>query len=98
VDLKSTPERAMAGSTRDMLIETANDLFYQHGFHAVGLDQILARGGVTKTTFYNHFESKDDLAIAVLQERDRVETDEWLGVMRAMGKGDPKGEILALFD
>jgi AcrR family transcriptional regulator len=81
-----------------MLIETANDLFYQHGFHAVGLDQILARVGVTKTTFYNHFESKDDLAIAVLHERDRRETEEWLSIMRARGRGDARAEILALFD
>ncbi len=81
-----------------MLIETAMDLFFQHGFHAVGIDQIITRVGVTKTTFYNHFPSKDDLAIAVLHERDRLETEEWLSIMRARGQGDPKLEILALFD
>jgi AcrR family transcriptional regulator len=81
-----------------MLIEAAMDLFYQHGFHAVGLDQILTRVGVTKTTFYNHFQSKDDLAIAVLHERDQRETSEWLAIIRVRGQGDPKREILALFD
>jgi AcrR family transcriptional regulator len=88
----------MLTSTREMLIETATDLFYEHGFHAVGLDQILTRVGVTKTTFYNHFESKDALVIAVLHERDRRETAEWLSVIREKGGGDPKLEILALFD
>jgi AcrR family transcriptional regulator len=81
-----------------MLIETATDLFHQHGIHAVGLDAILTRVGVTKTTFYNHFESKDALAIAVLRARDEFETREWLGIMRTRGQGDPRQEILALFD
>jgi AcrR family transcriptional regulator len=85
-------------STREMLIEAGMDLFYQQGFHAVGLDQILTRVGVTKTTFYNHFESKDALVIAVLHERDRRETEEWMAIMRARGGGDPRAEILALFD
>jgi AcrR family transcriptional regulator len=81
-----------------MLIETGNDLFYQHGFHAVGLDQILARVGVTKTTFYNHFESKDDLVIAVLHERDKRETEAILAQVRIRAGGDPKAEILVMFD
>ncbi|MCC6677575.1 MAG: TetR/AcrR family transcriptional regulator [Phycisphaerales bacterium] len=88
----------MAGSSREMLIAAANDLFYQHGFHAVGLDQILDRVGVTKTTFYNHFESKDDLVIAVLEERDRAETDEIMREMRARADGDAKLEMLVFFD
>src|SRR4051812_31846368 len=88
----------MGSSTREMLIETATGLFYEHGFHAVGLDQVLTRVGVTKTTFYNHFESKDALVIAVLHERDKRETEAWLKVIRTKGQGDPKMEILALFD
>lgn len=88
----------MPTSTRDMLIEVANDLFYQHGFHAIGLDQILERVGVTKTTFYNHFESKDDLVIAVLQDRDKRDTDELMTGVRERGQGDPLAEILAFFD
>lgn len=88
----------MAGSSRSSLIAAANDLFHEHGFHAVGLDQILDRVGVTKTTFYNHFESKDELVIAVLEERDRVDTEEWLEEMKRRSGGDPKREILVLFD
>lgn len=88
----------MAGSARGQLITAANDLFYRHGFHAVGLDQILDRVGVTKTTFYNHFESKDDLVIAVLEERDRAETTDLLREMQVRAEGDPRREMLAMFD
>jgi len=56
----------MATSTRERLVLAAHDLFYAEGFHAVGLDRILAEVGVTKTTFYNHFASKDDLVLEVL--------------------------------
>jgi len=84
--------------TREKLITAANDLFFEHGFHAVGLDQILERVGVTKTTFYNHFESKDALVIAVLLERDRIDLAEWLAIMEKRGGADPRSRILALFD
>ena len=55
----------MASTTRERLIEAAQTEFYQGGFQAVGLDAILRVVGVTKTTFYKHFESKDDLIVAV---------------------------------
>lgn len=88
----------MPKSTRETLITTAGDLFYQDGFHAVGLDQILERVGVTKTTFYNHFDSKDDLVIAVLQERDKDETNDLMRQVRERGNGDARAEMLAFFD
>jgi len=87
-----------APTTRERLIEAATTLFYEHGFHAVGLDRILDEVGVTKTTFYNHFESKDDLIVAVLQHRDAMETAQWTAIMRERGGSDPRRQILALFD
>lgn len=53
-------------TTRDRLLEHAQDLFYSRGFHAVGIDEIVRRAGVTKATFYNHFESRDDLIVEVI--------------------------------
>lgn len=88
----------MAVTTRERLITVANDLFFEHGFHAVGLEQIISRVGVTKTTFYNHFESKDALVIAVLLERDRIEFAQWMDIMQTRGGSDPVARILALFD
>ncbi len=88
----------MGTDTRTRFIEVANGLFYEQGFHATGLDQIIEQVGVTKTTFYKHFESKDELAIAVLQERDRRETAEVIDEVRRRGGGDPRAEILAFFD
>ena len=61
--------RTMTQSTRERLIGAAYELFYRHGFHAVGLDQIIKDSSVTKSTFYNHFESKEALIVAVLEWR-----------------------------
>ena len=88
----------MQETTKDKFINAANSLFYEKGFHATGLDEIINVVGVTKTTFYKHFESKDDLAIAVLHQRDTMELAEWIGLVTRRGGGDPKAEILALFD
>lgn len=55
---------------RQQLIQTAFELFYQHGIHAVGINQILQTAGVAKKTLYNHFASKDELIQAVVDYRD----------------------------
>ncbi|MCC7147235.1 MAG: TetR/AcrR family transcriptional regulator [Phycisphaeraceae bacterium] len=85
-------------NTRDRIVHTALELFYVHGYHAVGLDQIIAGAGVTKTTFYNHFESKDDLIVASLQRRDQWETASFQQRVRERAGDDPAAQLLAMFD
>lgn len=87
----------MASGTREKLIEAAGNLFYRHGFQAVALDTVLEAVGITKTAFYKHFDSKDDLILAVLEERDKRDVAEAIAVMRAQGN-DPRRQIVALFD
>lgn len=55
---------------RRRLLETAERLFYEEGFRAVGVDRIIAEAGVAKATLYVHFPSKDDLILAVLEHRE----------------------------
>jgi len=55
---------------RQAILDTATRLFYAHGYHAVGIDRIIAEAGVAKMTMYKHFASKNDLISAVLKERD----------------------------
>jgi AcrR family transcriptional regulator len=61
---------------RARLLETAARLFNREGFHAVGIDRILAEAGVAKMTLYKHFPSKDGLVLAVL-ERKRTAVLDW---------------------
>lgn len=85
-------------TTKDKLVRAAHDLFYREGFHAVGLDRILDAVGVTKTTFYNHFESKDDLMLEALRRQDRWWRDEFVGMLRRHGGDSAKGQLLAAAD
>lgn len=56
---------------RSQLIETALQLFYQQGIHAIGINEILAQSGIAKKTLYNHFNSKEELIQACIIERDK---------------------------
>lgn len=86
----------MATSRRDHLVDTALDMFMRDGFHATGIDGILAAAGVAKMTLYNHFKSKDELILAALRLRD----ERFLRglVKRVEARADkPRGRLLALF-
>jgi len=54
---------------RQHIIETAYGLFKRVGFHATGIDRIIAEAEVAKMTMYRHFPSKDDLMVEVLAYR-----------------------------
>jgi AcrR family transcriptional regulator len=56
-------------SRKQHLIDTAYRLFNQFGYHATGIDRILAESGVSKATLYKYFRSKDELILTVLEQR-----------------------------
>lgn len=55
---------------RQAILDTATRLFYAYGYHAVGIDRVIAEAGVAKMTMYKYFASKMELISAVLNERD----------------------------
>jgi AcrR family transcriptional regulator len=85
-------------NAREKLLHTAIDLFYKHGFHAVGLDRVIAEVGVTKTTFYKHFESKEELILQAVRARDEWEQQAWARAVREHAGDDPRAQLLGLFD
>ena len=55
-------------NTYERIVDTATILFSSNGYYATGINLIIAQSGITKSTFYRHFPSKDDLVIAVLKK------------------------------
>lgn len=83
---------------RGRIVAAAIELFYRHGFQAVGIDQVVAAAKVTKTTFYRHFESKDALMVEAVRCRDEWEMQAWARAVRELAGDDPRAQLLAYFD
>ena len=54
--------------TRGLLLQAAFEEMYRSGFRSADLDAILAAAGVTKGALYYHFDDKEALGYAVLDE------------------------------
>src|SRR5579864_1818299 len=68
------PER-----TRQRLLQAAFREVYRYGFQSAGIDTILAATNVTKGALYHHFESKEALGYAIVEEViAKLTRDRWL--------------------
>jgi AcrR family transcriptional regulator len=56
---------------KEHILNIADELFYREGIRATGVDTIIAKSGVAKTTLYRYYPSKDDLVVAYLQRRNQ---------------------------
>lgn len=82
---------------RDHLVDTAIDLFTRGGYHASGVDAIIAEAGIAKTTLYRHFKTKEDLIVAALGRIDAAFREAMRAFVDRAG-GGPQDKLLATFD
>jgi TetR/AcrR family transcriptional regulator, transcriptional repressor for nem operon len=69
--------------TRERLLQAAFREVYRFGFQSAGVDAILAATGVTKGALYHHFDSKEALGHAIVEEILAALTrDKWLLPLR----------------
>lgn len=77
--------------TRSNIVSSAARSFHQHGFGKTSLSDIIDEAGVTKGALYFHFESKEDVACAVLEDQlERVAAE----FAELEGSGLPPLEVL----
>lgn len=55
--------------TREALVEAAFDLFRRKGFEATTIDEIAAAVELSPRTFFRYFESKEDVALALMVQQ-----------------------------
>jgi AcrR family transcriptional regulator len=60
--------QARSEATRQRIVSAAVDLFAEVGYAATGLGDIIERAAMTKGALYYHFDSKEALATAVIEE------------------------------
>lgn len=87
----------MSQNKRSELIRKALLLFYRNGFHATGMDLVAKETGVSKTSIYKHFRTKEELILAVLRLRDEDFRNRLYRRMEELAD-TPKGQLLAMFD
>jgi AcrR family transcriptional regulator len=81
----------------ERVFEVAADLFYRESIRSVGVETIVQQAGVSKISLYRSFESKDDLIVAYLKDRN---AGYWRNVDRivAAKRGNPRAQLRALID
>jgi AcrR family transcriptional regulator len=61
-------KRASRSRRREQLIAVAAELFLHHSYDAITVEMISARAGISGPGLYRHFQNKQALLIAVLEE------------------------------
>lgn len=54
---------------KERILKTADRLFYEQGYRATGINQIIMEAGVAKASFYQYFPSKEELCREYLDRR-----------------------------
>jgi AcrR family transcriptional regulator len=82
-------------SARERILATASELFYREGIRAIGVDTVVEQSGVSKTSLYRLFDSKDALIAAFAAEKDRLFWA-WWDRLEERHAGDPRALLEAL--
>jgi AcrR family transcriptional regulator len=69
LDRRSRAARAEGREARDELLTAALRVFARRGYRQAGVDEIAAEAGYSKGALYWHFSGKEELLVALLEER-----------------------------
>ncbi|MED1437860.1 TetR/AcrR family transcriptional regulator [Aeribacillus composti] len=67
--------------TRQLLLESAVEIFARFGFHGASVDKIAEHAGFSKGAVYAHFRSKEELFLAILEQQMQLHVDNILQVI-----------------
>ena len=77
ISAERTPDATNVMNLRQRILDTAAGLFYREGVRAIGIDLVVERAAVAKTSLYRYFRTKDDLVAAFLQREDTEFWQQW---------------------
>ena len=60
-------------TAKERILAVASILFYEQGYNATGIQQIITESSLSKGAFYTHYKTKDDLGVAYMQKRNHDE-------------------------
>ena len=92
--------RLPAAERREQLLAVALSVFASQGFHQTSMNEVAEAAGITKPVLYQHFTSKRELYLAVIEEAGRRLIDAITDPRIAASSGRQRTELgfLAYFD
>jgi TetR/AcrR family transcriptional regulator, transcriptional repressor for nem operon len=94
---RGAPRLRNPEGTRNHLLQAAFQEVFRHGFQSAGIDAILAATNVTKGALYYHFENKEALGYAVIEEIvARLTHDRWLLPLQRDRDKDPVDTLIGI--
>lgn len=88
--IKKTPRT----SAREKILTAAATLFYEQGYQATTVDNVIERSGVSRPTLYTHFSTKEELGVAYLHQRRQHDLAALKDAIRQAK--NPHGRFLAI--
>lgn len=89
--------RMPAAERRKRIVKAARSVFAAKGYEAASLDEIAARAKITKPVLYDHFASKEDLYVKVLEDASEELLAALLDTLRAPAP-DPRARVVRALD
>jgi AcrR family transcriptional regulator len=84
LDRRTRAAREQGRETRDELLAAALRVFANRGYQQAGVDEIAAAAGYSKGALYWHFSGKEDLLLALLEERIDAPTRETVALLESV--------------
>ena len=81
--------------TRRRLIDAAATVFARRGFHGASIDEVAEEAEFSKGAVYSNFDSKDELFLAVLEDRLHSQAN-FLGHLSERARATPGEDLSAL--
>jgi AcrR family transcriptional regulator len=80
----------------EIILAAAKDLFWKHGFKRVTVEEICAKAGISKMTFYRYFQNKTELAKTVFDKTANEGYDQFRLILTENSTPDEKIEKILL--
>lgn len=83
-------------TVRQVIINKASDLFYKNGYNNTEISEIVTSSGISETTLYKHFNTKEEICIAHLRHRNEEFSKQVMAYVDQAPKG--KEKVMAVFN
>lgn len=83
LDRRTRAARGQGHEARGALLSAALRVFARRGYRQAGVDEIAAEAGYSKGALYWHFSSKEDVLLALIDERIDTPTRELVGLLES---------------